>query len=178
MEPLTTEAVVLEDGTEASVRSITPEDAPALVQFHSQLSQLSVRMRFFGLHSTLSAEEVRRFTHVDGTDRVALVLEAADELVAVGRYERLDDPCVAEVAFVVADAFQHRGIGSFLLTRLAARAREAGITIFSAEVLAENRPMRSVFAKAGFPTKVNYSYGTVSVTMDIGQPSCSASVPV
>ena len=56
------------------------------------------------------------------------------ELIAVGRYDRLDDPTQAEVAFVVVDAFQHHGIATMLLHRLAARARKAGIRCLIAEV--------------------------------------------
>ena len=60
-----------------------------------------------------------RFTQVDGEARVALVIECASELVAVGRYDRLDDQGVAEVAFIVADVYQHDGLATVLLHRLA-----------------------------------------------------------
>ncbi len=107
------------------------------------------------------------FTQVDGESRVALVVERAGELIAVGRYDRLDDPRVAEVAFVVADTYQHQGLATMLLHRLADAARSIGITRFTAEVLAENRAMLSVFHGAGFPTESKTEWGTVVLTMTI-----------
>jgi GNAT superfamily N-acetyltransferase len=157
----------LDDGTEAVVRPISSTDAQALLRFHGELSAGSIRLRYFYPHADLSAEEVAHFTQVDGVARVALVVEQAGRLIAVGRYDRLDDHKVAEVAFVVADAFQRHGLATMLLQHLAKAARSVGITRFTAEVLAENRAMLSVFHDAGFPTESNTEYGTVELTMVI-----------
>jgi GNAT superfamily N-acetyltransferase len=163
----TIEPVRLFDGTPAALRPITPSDAAALSRFHSHLSDATIRMRFFSLHLELTVDEVERFTTVDGTDRVALVVTTPTDLIAVGRYDRGEDPTTAEVAFVVADPYQHHGLGSLLLHRLAERARAAGIRTFVAETLIENSPMLGVFRESGYPMHSKSSLGVVDVTLDI-----------
>ena len=159
--------MTLSDGTEARVRPISPDDGPALVAFHEGLSDRSRFMRFFTLHPALSSDEVEHFTRVDGVDRVALVVEANGKLIAVGRYDRLCDPSQAEVAFAVADGYQHHHIATELLYRLAHIARGAGVLQFKAEVLFENATMRSVFREAGFPLSSTCQWGTIEITLDI-----------
>ena len=82
---------------------------------------------------------------------MAYVVEHEDEIIGVGRYDRSDKPCRAEVAFVVADEFQHHGLGSMLLERLVGTAKQAGIGELCASVLAENATMLAVFHSAGLP---------------------------
>ena len=137
------------------------------MRFHGRLSARSIQLRYFSPHNDLSPSEVAHFTQVDGEVRVALVVERARELIAVGRYDRLDDHRMAEVAFVVADAYQHHGLATMLLQHLANAARSAGITRFVAEVLAENRAMLSVFHDAGFPIESKTERDTVELTMTI-----------
>ena len=137
--------VVLVDGGTAHVRPIDPTDGPALVAFHEGLSPETVSAK-----PALDDTEVERFTHVDHDARVALVAELGDRLVGVARYDRTADEREAEVAFVVADEHQGRGIGTVLLEHLAAAARERGITRFVAETLPDNRRMLEVFRAAGF----------------------------
>ena len=98
--------ISFDDGTKAVVRPITSADSGALMRFHDHLSAKSIQLRYFSPHKDLSPSEVAHFTQVDGEARVALVVERARELIAVGRYDRLDDHRLAEVAFVVADAYQ------------------------------------------------------------------------
>jgi len=138
------------DGTNLHLRPIRPDDAESLVQFHQGLSPASIYLRYFFGHSKLSAQEVERFTCVDYVDRLALVVEDADRLVAVCRYERVPDTSEAEIAFVVADNYQHQGIGGLLLERLVEAARKRGITRFLAYTLSENQTMQQVFTDSGF----------------------------
>ena len=83
--------------------------------------------RFFGPMKRLSDKDLHRFTHVDHDDRVAFVVLLGDQIIAVGRYDRYPGTDDAEVAFLVEDAHQGRGLGSVLLEHLAAAARERGI---------------------------------------------------
>jgi len=161
----------LSDGTEARVRPISPHDGPALVKFHAGLSDRSRFLRYFSPHPLLTADEVVHLTCVDGFDRVALVVELNNELIGIGRYDRLRDRAQAEVAFVVADAYQHHHIATELLHRLARIARVAGVVQFKAEVLTENGTMLSVFREAGFPVSSTREWGTVDLTLDIA-PAC------
>jgi GNAT superfamily N-acetyltransferase len=156
-----------DDGTHAVVRPIAPADSGALLRFHGHLTARSIQLRYFYPHKDLSPSEVAYFTQVDGEARVALVVERASELIAVGRYDRLDDHRVAEVAFVVDDVYQRHGLATMLLHRLADAARSAGIERFIAEVLAENWAMLSVFHDVGFPIQAKTGSGTVTLTITI-----------
>ena len=159
--------VTLSDGTCCNVRPIRPDDADRLIEFHKHLSVRSTYLRFFTVHPTLSAAEVERFTNVDYVDRLALVVERDGQLMAVGRFDRLVGTSEAEVAFVVADDYQHHGLGSLLLDELAQAARVRGIKTFVAETLYDNKAMLDVFHHSGFDVSAKMEYGTVSLRFDI-----------
>jgi GNAT superfamily N-acetyltransferase len=159
--------VVSDAGTRYHLRPICPEDAPGLIAFHRHLAARSVYLRFFSFHPELSAKEAEHFACVDRINRLALVAELDGRLIAVGRFESGPGETEAEVAFVVADAFQHHGIGSVLLDELAKAARARRILSFRAETLAENRAMLDVFHHAGFPVSSSVDYGTVTVRFPI-----------
>ncbi|CAG1002788.1 Peptidyl-lysine N-acetyltransferase PatZ [Myxococcaceae bacterium] len=161
--------VVLADGGAAHVRPIRPEDAPLLQAFHSRLSPESIYLRFFSPKPRLSAEDVRRFTNVDHDARVALAVWLGDELIAIGRYDRAVRGDSAEVAFVVDDEHQGRGIASLLLERLASAAMERGIGRFTADVLPQNRSMLRVFHDAGFEATSRFEDGIVRVSFPIAR---------
>jgi GNAT superfamily N-acetyltransferase len=114
----------LDDGTAVDVHAMDPRDAAALVEFHSGLSEDTTYLRYFTIHPELSDDEVERFTHVDHRDREALVATVDGHLVAVARFDRVEGTADAEVAFVVDDLLQGRGIGRQLFNRLAVRARQ------------------------------------------------------
>ncbi|QVQ53537.1 GNAT family N-acetyltransferase [Spiractinospora alimapuensis] len=164
--------VVLSDGGTAHLRPITPDDADALRRFHSRLSPETIYYRFFAPYPELSERDVSRFTTVDYTDRVALVATLGGELVAVVRYDRIDAD-EAEVAFVVEDAHQGRGLASVLLEHIGAVARERGVHRFIADVLPENRRMVNVFREAGYTAEQSFDDGVIRLTLDL-EPTDSA----
>ena len=137
--------VVLSDGGTVHLRPVVPTDAPGLVALHARLSERSRYFRYFGAYPRIPQKDLERFSVVDHHDRVAFAALLGDEIIAVGRYERLEGGPSAEVAFVVDDAHQGRGLGSILLEHLAAAASESGLRRFVAEVLAENAAMVRVF---------------------------------
>lgn len=159
--------VVTTDGGTVHVRPISPSDADALVEFHNSLSPRTIHFRFFSPRPRLSPRDVERFTTVDHDDRVALVAELGDRLVAVARYDRLPATSSAEVAFVVGDDHQGRGLGTLLLEHLAAAARERGITRFFADTLPDNRRMIGVFRDAGWVTSAKLADGVVRIEFAI-----------
>jgi acetyl coenzyme A synthetase (ADP forming)-like protein len=158
---------VLSDGGTVHIRPIRPDDGEALVEFHSHLSLQTTYLRFFTPHPELTPDEVQRFTHVDYDRRLALVAELGSRIIGVGRYDRLDDSTAAEVAFVVADQHQGRGIGTVLLEHLAIAARERGINRFVAETLPHNHRMLQVFHDAGFAATERFDDGVVKVELPI-----------
>src|SRR3954449_5821670 len=158
--------VVAADGGTVHLRPITAEDADGLVAMHGRLSEQTRYFRFFGPYPVLPARDLERFTVVDYDQRVAIVAVLAGRIIGVARYEGLD-PGSAEVAFVIEDAHQGRGLGPLLLEHLAAAARERGITRFDADVLPTNRRMLHVFLAAGYAAERHFDSGTVHVTFAI-----------
>ncbi|HEY1252304.1 MAG TPA: GNAT family N-acetyltransferase, partial [Thermoanaerobaculia bacterium] len=120
-----------------------------VVAFFAGLSPESLALRFHGARR-VDARMVEPFLDPDWSRRGALLGSLEGEVVALASYERLAGRDTAEVAFVVADGQQRRGIGTRLLEQLAARAREEGITEFVAEVMAGNAHAVRVFADTGF----------------------------
>ncbi|WGD40346.1 bifunctional GNAT family N-acetyltransferase/acetate--CoA ligase family protein [Streptomyces cathayae] len=178
--------VVLRDGGTARVRPITVDDAERLVSFYEQVSDESKYYRFFAPYPRLSAKDVHRFTHHDFVDRVGLAATVGGEFIATVRYDRIGPdgtpasshpspagepaPPVsdeAEVAFLVQDAHQGRGIASALLEHIAAVARERGIRRFAAEVLPANSKMIKVFTDAGYTQKRSFEDGVVRLEFDL-----------
>jgi acyl-CoA synthetase (NDP forming)/GNAT superfamily N-acetyltransferase len=144
-----------------------PDDADGLVALHSRLSERSRYFRYFGAYPRIPQRDLERFSTVDHHDRVAFVALLGGDIVAVGRYERLADGPSAEVAFLVDDAHQGRGLGSILLEHLAAAASECGLRRFVAEVLAENSPMVRVFRDAGYQVSREIEEGVLHLEFDI-----------
>jgi acetyl coenzyme A synthetase (ADP forming)-like protein len=158
---------VLADGGVVRIRPITPDDDLRLLDFHSRLSPESIYLRYFASHPRLSPAEVERFTTVDHIDRMAFVGTLKGVIVGVARYDRLTARTEAEVALVVADDHQGRGLATLLLEHLAAYARTQGIRVFRAITLPQNRSMQGVFRRAGFVESSHYEDGVVEVRMEI-----------
>ena len=164
--------LLLRDGLTIRLRSLRHSDKGQLIELFRRCSPESIRYRFLSTIKSLPIEMLERLLTVDGAQQVALVVvqgEGADErIVAVGRYNaEKDRPQVAEVAFLVEDAFQKRGIGTLLLDHLAEVARQHGITHFSADVLVDNHVMLSVFRKAGYALTSSASYGVTHLEFPI-----------
>ncbi|TWD84124.1 acyl-CoA synthetase (NDP forming) [Kribbella amoyensis] len=167
--------VVLRDGATAHLRPITPADAELLVAFYARVSEQSKYYRFFAPYPQLSDRDVARFTQVDYTDRLALIVTVGDQMIGVGRYERTGRR-TAEVAFLIEDAHQGRGLGQLLLEHLSQAAREHGITRFVAEVLPDNRKMITVFTEAGYKVAREFEDGVIIVEFDIAPTDTSFGV--
>ncbi|MCX5375391.1 bifunctional GNAT family N-acetyltransferase/acetate--CoA ligase family protein [Streptomyces sp. NBC_00091] len=167
--------VVLRDGGTARIRPITTEDAGRLVSFYEQVSDESKYYRFFAPHPRLSDRDVHRFTHHDYVDRVGLAATIGGEFIATVRFDRIGPdgrpssaPAdEAEVAFLVQDAHQGRGVASALLEHIGAVARERGIRRFAAEVLPANTKMIKVFRDVGYQQKRSFEDGSVHLTLDL-----------
>ncbi len=162
--------VLASDGGVVHLRPIVPDDADRVVRFHAGLSERTRYMRYFGPTPTLPPREVARMTTVDHHQRVALVAVLGGEIIAIGIYEGLaadGKPESAEVAFVVADEHQGRGLGPILLEHLAGAAAENGFTRFEAEVLSENPNMVAVFRDAGYQISRAFDGSTVHVEFTI-----------
>jgi acyl-CoA synthetase (NDP forming)/GNAT superfamily N-acetyltransferase len=167
--------VVLGDGGTVHLRPIRAGDADAILALHARFSERTRYLRYFSPYPRIPERDLKRFTEVDHHRREALVAELSGRLIAVGRYESLSAD-EAEVAFVVEDAHQRRGLGSVLLEHLAAAAREERIARFVAEVLPENGTMLRVFSDAGYTVDRSYADGVVHLTFEIAPTRRSVEV--
>ena len=158
--------VLLRDGRTAHIRPIQPEDRELLVDFYARVSDQSKYYRFFSPMPELSERDLDRFTQVDHRDRVALILTVAGHMIAVGRYDTVR-PGYAEVAFLVEDKHQGRGIGQLLLEHLAQAGRERGVDEFVAEVLPDNQAMLHTFRDAGYQVKSAFEDGVMELVFRI-----------
>lgn len=160
--------LVLRDGTRVHIRPIRPEDDHALVEAFHHMSPQTIYQRFFAALPELTPDMAWRFSHVNYTNRMALVAETVDsdppQLMAVGRYERTrsepmrsestresndqsnQDSGIAELGLVVLDQWQGRGLGRILLRQILAVAARNRITRFTADILADNRRMLHLLA--------------------------------
>ena len=133
--------VILRDGARVSLRPIRPDDAPRLATAYHQLSTQSAYQRFFTVSRRLPPDWAQFLTTVDYRRRLALIAERPKgggmELLGVARYEPSHDDA-PEVAFVILDAWQNRGLGSLLFQALLAAAQARGLSRFRAWVLADN----------------------------------------
>ena len=167
--------VILRDGGTLRLRPPESADAEALTEFFRRLSERSLYRRFHGA-PTVKPSLVEPFLEPDWLERGALVGTLADDgeerMVALASYSRLRDPAAAEVAFIVADEHQRRGIGTRMLEQLAERAAAVGIERFVAEVMADNAPMLRVFEDAGFGVSRELDRGTFEVAFPI-EPTAS-----
>jgi GNAT superfamily N-acetyltransferase len=143
--------IELRDGSPALVRPIMAGDKPALIEFHSHLSEDTRFLRYHYSKGSLTEDDLRTFCDVDYRDTLALVAEGVRDgrtvILGVGRYSRLAKRDTAEVAFVVRDSEQNKGIGSILLKHLAEFAWRSGIQTFCGEVLRNNARMLTIFRK-------------------------------
>lgn len=143
--------VELRDGSAVRIRPVEPDDKQSFREGMQRLSEESRRTRFFAPIRRLTAQQLHFFTEVDHRDHEAIGAETVDgEPVGVARYVRAGEGSeVAEVAVVVLDDWQGRGVAGALLDRLVARARENGITRFCAVVQPTNRRIVDTLSRVG-----------------------------
>ena len=160
----------LKDGTPVTIRAIRREDAGTILQAFRGLDRESVYRRFFSPKKDLSPAELAQLTDVDFSKVVALVVttpsSGGEVLIGGGRYA-VEDPESAEIAFMTDGAHRGLGIASIILKHLILIAREAGISRFDGEVLAENQPMLAVFRRSGLPMNVVRDGSTLHVTLTL-----------
>jgi acetyltransferase len=139
--------VELDDGTALTLRELHPDDEPALRIWFQTLSEVSRYQRFHNYVTDLSPAHWRYLTRIDGVDHVAIVALQDGEVVGVARMIRLDAPSrAAEIAFLVGDDLQRRGVGSLLRDVLLVIARARAYQTLYAYVLPDNLAIRRLLA--------------------------------
>lgn len=168
-----TAPITIREGATVTMRAIRPDDTERMRTFHARLSLETIYLRFFTTLKELPIEIAERLTHVDYENRMALVAtsgEGDDEkIIAVVRDER-EGPTVGEVAYVIEDNWQGRGIATALLYRLADLARERGFVTLVAQTMGWSTQMHSLLRHCGFPSVSYRSDGLTTVRLDVTQP--------
>jgi GNAT superfamily N-acetyltransferase len=155
--------ITLRDGSVALVRPIRPDDAGEMRSMFGRLSSRTVYRRF---HHQVA----RRFTEVDYDNRFSLVAvhEGDGRIIATVFYARTEGyPQCAEVAITVEDEHQRLGLGPQLIEIVKQAARDHGVTVFEADVLADNEPMIKVLRGSPYGFRSSLKYGEMHVTLPI-----------
>jgi len=167
-------AETLRDGTEIFFRPVKPADEPALAEMLYSLSSESVRTRYFTSTMTFPHKDVQKLTNIDYRNDLAIVgvvpSPAGEQIVAIGQYFLDPKTQAAEVAFIVQDEWQAKGMGTFLLEYLAQIAARRGVKRFYAKVLPRNRAMLNVFENSGFAISTEFDGEAYSLDFELTPP--------
>jgi RimJ/RimL family protein N-acetyltransferase len=169
----------LRDGQQILIRSIRPEDRDELAAGMARLSPESRYRRFLTPTTGLSSAALDYLTEVDHHDHEALVAvePATGHGIGVARFVRsTEDSERAEVAVAVADDWHNRGVATALLDRLTQRARDEGVRRFSAEILAENKPMLDLIDELGEVTTRHLDHGALEVEVQLPREGIGAAL--
>jgi RimJ/RimL family protein N-acetyltransferase len=161
-------------GLTLRVRPVRPRDAPLLADIFARLSPASRFARFLSPKQKLTAAELGYFSDIDHHNHEALIAitRVHGEPVGVARFIRdPENPTSAEIAVEVVDAWQNRGVGSLLATRIAARARREKISQLTALMLASNHRSARLLAKVGGVTDVTRDGSTLSYRVTLPVPT-------
>ncbi|MEJ2705911.1 MAG: GNAT family N-acetyltransferase, partial [Sedimentisphaerales bacterium] len=166
----------LRDGTEIFFRPIKPNDEPALAEMMYSLSEESVRTRYMTHSMSFPHREMQRVTNIDYRQDVAIVgvvpSISGEEIVAIAQYFLDPKTQSAEVAFVVQDEWQRKGMGTFLLDYITQIAKQRGVRRFWAKVLPNNEPMLTIFHNSGYKINTTFDGDAYDITYDLtnGKP--------
>ncbi|PKL50229.1 MAG: 4-hydroxybutyrate CoA-transferase [Planctomycetes bacterium HGW-Planctomycetes-1] len=165
---------VLNDGTEIFFRPIKPTDDPALSEMLYSLSSSSVQMRYMTHTVNFPHKDVQQLTNIDYRQDVSIVGivpgAAGEQIIAIAQYYLDPKSQAAEVAFLVQDEWQKKGMGTLLLAYLTQIAKQRGVKKFYAKVLANNKPMLTIFNNSGFNVKTEFDGQIYSVMYDLTEP--------
>jgi len=171
--------VTLADGARVTLRPIRPEDEPELTALYTRLSPETAYQRFFTVMRRLPPDWAHILANVDYDRRMALVaLGPRDELIGVARYAYDETAKEAEIAIVVQDRWQGRGLGTILLSDLIAYAVGKGIERFRAYVLADNPRMLKLCRRVATVLERTFDSGIVSLLLAPLGPPASVQLPL
>ncbi|MEM3513338.1 MAG: GNAT family N-acetyltransferase [Thermoplasmata archaeon] len=156
-------------GLQVLLRPVKLTDEPLLKDFFYSLSDASLYRRFMSVRKDMPHERLQEFVVIDYKKEMVILATISngekEEIVGVGQYGIEEDTNTAEVALVVRDDYQNKGVGWELLSYLTYLAKTHGLIGFTAEVFTDNRPMLHLFEKAGFQIEKRMSEGVYHLKM-------------
>ncbi len=163
----------LRDGTEIFFRPVKPTDEPALSEMLYSLSSQSVRTRYFTHTMTFPHRDVQKVTNIDYKNELAIVGvvpgPAGEDIVAIAQYFLDPKTRSAEVAFIVHDEWQAKGMGRFLLDYITQIAVQRGVKRFCAKVLPVNKPMLAIFHNSGYKVSTEFDGEVFSIVCELAR---------
>jgi RimJ/RimL family protein N-acetyltransferase len=163
----------LRDGTEIFFRPVKPTDEAALSEMLYSLSDESVRKRYMAHTVAFPHKQVQQLTNIDYLQNLAIVGTvpgvSGEQIVAIAQYFLDPKTQAAEVAFIVQDEWQQKGMGTFLLDYITKTAKKRGVKRFYAKVLPSNKPMLSIFYNSGYKVNTEFDGEAYSITYDLDQ---------
>ncbi|MHC4842995.1 MAG: GNAT family N-acetyltransferase [Planctomycetota bacterium] len=163
----------LRDGTEIFFRPIKPTDEPALSEMLYSLSETSVSKRYMTRTRSFSHKDVQQLTNIDYQNNLAIVGTvpgvSGEDIVAIAQYFLDEKTQAAEVAFIVQDEWQQKGMGTFLLDYITQVAIKRGVKQFYATVLQNNKPMLAIFYNSGFKVNTEFDGEVYHINYDLNK---------
>ncbi len=158
---------ITNEGIEVLYRPIRPDDDDKILEFYYSLSRETIYFRFFSGRKNVPKSRVRDYTHIDYQKNFAMVVEYQKKIIGVGHYIITEDAETAEMAVVMHDDWQRRGIGTHFLHYLIEIAKERGIKHITATVLLENYKIMKTIEKLGFKFSKKLEDGDLLVEADL-----------
>ncbi len=161
----------LRDGTEIFFRPVKPTDEPALSEMLYSLSEKSVQTRYFTHTMTFPHKDVQQLTNIDYRHDISIIgvvpSVSGEQIVAIAQYFLDPKTQAAEVAFIVQDEWQQKGMGTFLLDYVTQIAKKRGVRRFYAKVLPANKPMLTIFYNSGYKVNTEFDGEVYNITYDL-----------
>ena len=161
----------LRDGTEIFFRPVKPTDEPALAEMLYSLSKESIKTRYMTHTITFPHKEVQQLTNIDYQQNLAIVGVvpgvSEETIVATAQYFLDPKTQAAEVAFIVQDEWQQKGMGTFLLDYITQIAKQRNVKSFYAKVMPHNKPMLTIFHNSGYKVNTEFDGEVYSVKYDL-----------
>jgi len=163
--------ITLKDGSKVMLRPIKPSDATLKQHFFYALSKESVKKRFLGSLDLMPLKRIWPYVVIDYDNEMSIVAtiteDGSEVIIAMGSYSRIPNTDAAEIAFIVRDDWQNKGLGTAMFNYLAEIAKNKGIKRFTAWVLVDNARMMHIFKKSGYPMRYRVEGNLYYVEIDI-----------
>ncbi|MEM2843641.1 MAG: GNAT family N-acetyltransferase [Candidatus Bathyarchaeia archaeon] len=168
--------ITLKDGSQILLRPIKPSDATMKQHFFYSLSKETIYKRYFGQLKAMPIKRIWPYVIIDYENEMVIVASAMENgletIVGIGSYVKIPGTKTAEVALVVRDDWQNKGLGTVLLNYLIEIGKNKEIENFTAWVFTENMKMLHIFKKLPYKTEFRVEGDLYHITVKLTENSC------